>query len=126
MAILQPGGRLEPFTRRLIENRMRFFRRMWRVQAGDDKFVDTCISIALQVIRSNWLARIGNRQFHIGTLAPVGAEQFFEALNLAGRLVRRQVKAEPTVSVLGHSPQRGTAFAAEENRQGRTPHRLGK
>jgi hypothetical protein len=109
--------------RRFIENRMRFFRRMWHVQPGDDKFVDTCISIALQVIRSNWLARIGNRQFHIGTLAPVGAEQFFEALNLADRLVRRQVKAEPTVSVLGYSPQRGTAFAAEET--GRAAPRTG-
>ena len=105
---------------------MRFFRRMWHVQPADDKFVDTCISIALQVIRMIGLPELETASSNIETLAPVGAEQFFEALNLAGRLVKRQVKAEPTVSVLGHSPQRGTAFAAEENRQGRTPHRLGK
>src|SRR5580693_9520068 len=54
----------------------------------------------------------------------VGLQQFFNPFDFLGCLVRQQVEANPTVTVLGHASQCRIAFAAEPYRDAFVADRL--
>src|SRR5580698_5750318 len=98
---------------------------MGRAQAGNNKFLDPGIAIALKVIGSDWLAGIRHRQLDVGTLAAISLEQLLDAPDFGRRFVGRQVEPDPPVAIFSHAPQRRPTLAAEEDWQSCAADRLG-
>jgi hypothetical protein len=67
-------GRFEPFAGGLLEHCLCFFGSMRRSQRGDDEFLDAGVAIAFEIVGSDRLAGVGDRQFDLGTLAAIGFE----------------------------------------------------